>query len=299
MLTGILLGLGAATSQSVSYLCSREFVARFKGHAVRLLLLSHVLMGLMSAALLPIVIPDSMPPIADYALPLAGCSLFYLAAQGFLFLALKHTDASRISPLLGLKVVILAVISFLFLGQTFSPLQWVAVGLSVSAGWMLNRSGGSLDARIILFVIVACLGYSLSDVNIRYLMNEFGHLGLAHASAVSTCLCYLVCGTASLGLLQLLPRGESRMWLGAVPFAISWFAAMLLLFACFASIGVVYGNIVQSSRGIISIGMGALIAWAGHEHLEAKVATATVFRRAGAACLMIGGISLFYAGSLS
>jgi len=84
------------------------------------------------------------------------------------------------------------------------------------------------------------------------------------------------------------------MWVRAVPFAVTWFAAMLFLFGCFARIDVVYGNIVQSTRGLMSIGLGALVAAAGFERLERRVDRGVLLRRLGAALLMTGAIVLFY-----
>lgn len=48
-------------------------------------------------------------------------------------------------------------------------------------------------------------------------------------------------------------------------------AAMFFLFGCFGTIGVVYGNILQSLRGVISILVGFLIARMGFVSLEEKV----------------------------
>jgi hypothetical protein len=79
-------------------------------------------------------------------------------------------------------------------------------------------------------------------------------------------------------------------------FALVWFGAMLLLFSSFSTIGVVFGNIVQSTRGVLSIVLGWFIARAGFEHLEQRTAPGIALRRTAAALLMSAAISLFYLG---
>ena len=68
---------------------------------------------------------------------------------------------------------------------------------------------------------------------------------------------------------------------------------MLFLFACFALINVMLGNIIQSTRGIISILIAAAIAKAGYEHIEKKVTTGIFIRRIAAAILMVISIVMF------
>jgi len=98
------------------------------------------------------------------------------------------------------------------------------------------------------------------------------------------------------GLLFTVPRPSKAVWSNALPFSVTWFTAMLFLFASFASIGIVYGNIIQSTRGVISVLLGVLISVAGHVHLEEKMTTMMLIKKSGAALLMIGAIVLYYMG---
>ncbi len=296
MIIGVVLGLGAATSQSVAYLFSRMYANRFERNPVYLLTVSHIILAIFALFLLPIFWPDTIPEFQVYAWPLIGSSLFYLFGQGALFMALAKSAASRASPLLGLKVFILALISVLFRDVYLTTFQWLAVFLSVAAAMMLNRSGGSLPWQSIGWILSACLGYSLSDIHIKQLVGHFEYLGLFHASTLSVCLSYLLCGAVGIACLYFLPDVSKKMWIHAIPYSISWFVAMMLLFACFASIGVVFGNIVQSSRGIISIILGSFVAAVGYEHIEDRLKHAVFIRRIGAACLMVSAIALFYLG---
>jgi len=296
VIVGVLLGFGAALSQSLSYLFSRVLVRGVHLKAWNLLALSHVIMAAFSIALLPVFWPKVMPPFREYALPLSAVAVSYLAGQVGLFLALRTSDASRVAPLLGLKIIILAVVTVSLFGKHYSPLQWTAVILSVAAAAMLNRFGDRMAWQSVLWVLFTCVGYAISDLNIPPLVSHFGSEGLMRASAFSTCLCYILCGAITAAMLPFLPRISAKAWLGAVPFSLAWFIAMLLLFASFSSIGVVYGNIVQSSRGVLSILIGAVVAAAGLEHLEVKTSRTVLIQRVFAAVLLTGAIALFQLG---
>jgi drug/metabolite transporter (DMT)-like permease len=251
-------------------------------------------MGLASFICLPLVLPTPRPDWRAFAGPLLACSLFYAVGQAALFMALKRSDASRISPLLGVKLVVLAVITSVWQHQTYSAPQWAAVFLAVAAAWVLNRTGGALRGQSIAWILLACVGYSLSDLNIRGLVACFASLRLFHASALSTLLCYAFLGACCLPFLPLLKNEPRHAWRQAAPFAGAWLLGMLCLFACFGSIGVVFGNIVQSTRGLISVALGAAIAHAGHHDLEAHADTSVLLRRILAAAMMLAAIALFH-----
>jgi hypothetical protein len=69
--------------------------------------------------------------------------------------------------------------------------------------------------------------------------------------------------------------------------------AICLLFACFGLIGVVYGNVVQSTRGIMAVGIGWIVAHIGHAHLESKVSRRVFRRRVAGAILMTAAVILY------
>jgi len=296
---GIILGLLAAFSSSLSYLCSRMFVGKYRNSSVILLALSHVIMGIFSLVLLPFVWDGSVVHISQYAVALVSCTFFYLAAQICLFIAFKNTDASRVAPLLGLKVFFVAIISLTFFDQTFIPLQWAAVALSVGATIALTQTGGKLSRICLTWILIACLGYGLSDLGINSLIDHFQaqNLSTTHSTVLSVCLCYLLAGLIGLGIMQILPPPTLAMWKHALPFSMVWYMAMFFLFGCFAHVGVVYGVILQSTRGVISIVMGYIIAKAGFVHLETKTSRMVLLRRILAAILMLGAIGLYYKGA--
>jgi drug/metabolite transporter (DMT)-like permease len=304
MITGILFGLAAAFFQSCSYLFSKRYVARFEQTTVGLLVCGHAVMGVFSLVLLPFFmpmntqtgIPGAMAGFQRYVFPLTGCVIFYLLGQVFLFRSFKDTDASRVSPLLGIKIFMLAGLAIIFTNQHFHALQWGGIMLSVVAACMLGMMGKKLSLKSWGWIFCACLCYSLSDLSIKVLIGRFAYLGLFRASVVSTCLNYLFCGIAAGAALLFLPVFSFSKWRTSFPFAVSWFTGILFLFLCFGSVGVVFGNIVQSTRGLASILIGSLVAYKGYEHIEEKVTPHATLMRLFAGTLMIAAIALFYLG---
>ena len=291
---GIGFGFGAALFQSVSYLCIRLFNKRHNDTIITLLALSHILMGLISIPLAAVFWSDSIPPVGVYLWSLLGTSGFYLLGQFFLFAAIIHSEPSRVAPMLGLKVFILALISVIFLGAVFDAAKWIAVALTTTAVLLLSASGKRLEGRFILLGLLACVSYCLSDLCIKVLVDHFAFMGILRGAVFATALSYIVCGLIGGVVVVINPDHSTRgTWLYAVPFAISWFAAMICLFSCFGLIGVVFGNILQSTRGIISIGLGFVIAHLGFESLEAKASKRIIAQRLIAAVLMTAAVVLF------
>jgi len=296
MLTGVGLGFGAAIFQSGSYICGRLFTSRFGGRALVLLALSHIVMAGFSFAILPFFIAKPLPGVGVYLLNVVYCAVFYLAGQFCLFMALRHANASRVSPLLGLKVFILAMIGMGLMGQHFTFVQWAAIVMSICGAYFLSYTGEKMSAISIYWVLGACLCYCISDLNIKVIVKHFEYAGLMRASMTSVCLTYILCGVAGAAAMVWLPRPKPGMWAYSVPFAATWFVSMTFLFACFAQIGVVYGNIIQSSRGIISVVLGAVISSLGHVAIEQKVSRKVFLGRLAAAALITAAIALYSLG---
>jgi len=295
MSLGVLFGLLAALFQSISYLCTRVFIKQHKNDIGILLALSHIIMGVISIPLAFFLWPENMPKPSSYLLSLLGSSGFYLLGQFLLFSALVKSEPSRVSPLLGLKVIILALISFVFLHQDISFKQWIAVVLCSLSVFLLSNSGKKLHLSSLILIVLACFVYCFSDINIKALVNHFQYLGAFHGAVFSTAICYILCGLVGLIFIFINPHNITKdTWLYSLPFAFSWLMAMICLFSCFALIGIVFGNILQSSRGIISIVFGFLIAHLGFEQLERKITRTVFIKRILAAILMTGSIALFY-----
>ena len=296
-LLGILLGLGAATCQSVTYLQSRHFVGHAEGGRRRLMLLGHLIQGVIGLAVLPLLWPAGMPAFRHYALALALSSGGFLVGQTFLFTTLRHMEASRVAPFLSIKIAILATLVWLLMGRTITAWQWAAVALTIAGAWLLNWTGGKLPTKVIVTILLTCTGYAFSDLYIRALIENLAPVPPLRAALVSVAMSYIVCGVAVLPLWFSVGKVEWSDVRRATPYALTWLASMVFLYACFALVNVVLGNIVQSTRGLISILLAPAMArsddWG---HLETTQPPHAVLRRAVVAVLMTVAVAMYVLG---
>lgn len=292
--TGIVLGFAAAAVQSVSYLFSRMFVRGRQDGVTRLAVTAHIIMGVVSLIALPWLWRADVPPFGQYAAAVVGTAGFYLAGQAGFFYLLRTTDASRVSPLLGLKIVVLALITVLILRHPLNLQGWVAVLLCAAAAMLLNLTRGMMTWRTMLLVLAVCTFYSLSDLNITALVRNLQPLDAIRASVLGVCLSYILCGVVGLAALPAVRRMvKPGDWAAATPFAVTWLGGMVLLFGCFGTIGPLYGNVLQSTRGVISILFGGILGTLGMVHIEERVSLRVLLQSAVAGVLMTVAIWLF------
>jgi drug/metabolite transporter (DMT)-like permease len=295
IIEGVIFGLVAATCQSLCYLFSRRFVTRQMNRPSVLFALSHVQMGVLALAVLPFCCTSQIWNIRAYAWPLAGVTFFYLAGQLCLFRAVKITDASRVAPLLGLKLLILSFTAVFLFSEQITPLQWLAVGMSLAAAVGLNYSGGGIPRHGLAAIVGACAAYAFLDLSTVAMLKVLAPHNEFRGILLCACLPYLLCGGIGAALTGAgAPENRTlQKWKDALPVAATWFVSAIFMCFCFRLLGAVFGNIVQSVRGPLSILFGAALAAWGHAHLESKLSRRTLARRLAAALLMCAAIALF------
>lgn len=296
LVTGIILGFLCAIAHSLCYIFTRQFLVAGGRSTLQLLNIGHIYMGVISLALLPLCWREPEMGWENLLWPLLAAAGFYFLAQCFFFLTIKFAPASRISPLLGVKIIFLAVFATIFTGEELGFMQWLAVGLCLSAALVLSRSGSDkLPMRILLACLLTTCFYASSDIGIRRMLTAISAEPSFGAATFALCLNYLLCAIpASAGQLLKFSRGNRADWRDALPFSLSWYAAMVFLFGAIAFLGVVPAIIIQSTRGPLSIGLGLLIARLGHHHLEQRIIRADAVRYLAAALLMCASIALYF-----
>ena len=290
---GIVFGLAGALLSAVSFVFSRRFIVRGHGQAVSLLVLGHVMMGLVAVTFATASWNDAMSDVGHWAPKAALAAATYLVGNVAFFFALGRTEASRVAPLLGLKLVAVAVLAIFVLGEDVSTIQWLAVALTVSAAFVLNRVGGSVPASTILAIAFAVICFSTSDVYIRATIDALGPPDQLATSLRALAVIYILCGSVAVILLPWFGSARGRDWKAAAPYAGIWYLAMVCFYFAMATAGVVLGNIAWSTRGLFAIFLGGLLARAGFVHLEQKVNRGVLVRRALAAAMMVGAIVLY------
>ena len=290
---GILVGLFAATMQSSSYICSRIFSEKHPKATAGFLIYTHIQMGIISSIVTFFIWPDDFPDIRVFLVDFLMMCFPYFLAQSCLFMILKSTNASKIAPLLALKIVVLVLISMFFMKESYTFGQWCAFCMVIGSAFLLNKVSGGIGGKNLILIGIACTGYALSDIFIKRTVDHFNYMGDFLGIIFTTSLCYTFLGTTVLIAVPFTKKFTRQQFVDAIPFSCTWLFAMVFLFSSFGIIGAVYGNIVQSSRGVISILIGTIIASLGYVHLESKTNKTVLIKRTCAALLITLAIILF------
>ncbi len=294
MIFGILAGFLSAFLQSSSYVFSRRFVLKH-GSPGLLVVYSQAAMGVFGAITLAATLPFVTVPLSlHFFLLLAALVAASNIGYFCFFRALREIEASRLSSLLGLKIVVLAVIAMLLPGRGLSWIQLLAVTLSAVAAVGMNFTGGPLSRKGILFLLLTLLSYASADiVETKMILMMPGERLFLNAITVTGVAFFAMGCVSSLAFFRM--TRDRRYLADAVPYAVAWYLAMIFLFASFGTIGVLFGNMIQASRGIISVLLGVLLVKAGLDRLEPRVGASAWRRRVVMAVLMLAAMALYSA----
>ncbi len=197
------------------------------------------------------------------------------------------------SSLLGLKIVVLSCIYVLVMRIPLSAGQWTAVILSAAAAVWMNWSGGKrVTAGGLAWLAATLVFYSLTDIVLTHLMKmPTEDSMILNAFGISSA-CYVLLGILSLPFLYRYrpSMGQVR---AVAPFTAVWYFSQLTLFVCFGAIGPVFGNVIQSARGVISVFLGMALMHFGMAKLDAKLSRSMWVRRILASVLMAAAIILY------
>lgn len=222
----------------------------------------------------------------------AVVALLFIAGQILNLLALNLGDVSVATPVLGVKVLLVALLTAVLLGQPLGPALWTAALLSSVAVALLNASGRHPHHRLgitVVLAVSAAITYALFDVLVQKWSPEWG---------VGRFLPIMIAFVAffTLFTLGIRPSGKAK---ASDPVALAaqrrWLAGGALGLALQSILFVVaiavYGqatvaNILYSSRGLWSVVAVWLVgAWFHNRerHLGRRV---LAWRFVGAGLLM-------------
>lgn len=300
---GVICGLLTALFQSLSYLCSAGFMARY-GSSFRLLIFSQLAMGALSLAALPFFLPLSHLAGREWSVVIVLAVWFVVLCigQSGFFSTQKFIEASRLSSLLGLKILLLMAIDLVFNRNQPGILQLVGAVLCMGAAFVMNWSGSGSKGKItgisLCLLLVTLVFYSLADIVETKLVNMQQSGSIYTDGIVTTLLCYAFMGICSLPFLFKI-KWNCQEQLHAAPFGIIWLISQITLMICFGTLGPVFGNVLQSSRGIISVLLGLAVCSLGWGKKLDSPATGMVWvRRICGALMMSGGIICYTVGTV-
>ena len=294
MAFGLFIAAVSTVMQSAAFVFSRRFVVRF-GSPVELVIYSQLWMGVMGAAAFAATIPGTAIPWSrEFIATAAVFVLAYNLVFFFFFKAMSLIEASRLSSLTGLKVIVVALLALLFFRERLTPGRIAAVLLTAFAAVGMNFSGGRIGWSGAFYLFMSLLGFATTDVSGAHLVKLMPGTSVTHEAICAMSLCYLVLGALS-GSVFVRRKFSHRLFIGALPYSALWFSAMMLLFAAFGIIGVVFGTIIQAGRGVISVLFGiALARYCGD--IEPAVPPRMWVRRAVMSLVMLGAMVWYSLG---
>jgi drug/metabolite transporter (DMT)-like permease len=233
-----------------------------------------------------------LPEFAAWIQPATAAALF-LAGQVFALIALQRGDVSVATPVMGLKVVLVAIFVTIIIGDRVPAVVWIAAALSSVGVIFLSRRGegpqGGGTVPALIYGALAAAAFALFDVLVQKWSPAWG------AGRFLPVMMGFV-GLYSIVLLAVrrepVPAGAWRpLFLGGLFVAVqgAMFISSLALFARATTINVVY-----SARGLWSV----VLVWAvGHwfGNRERDQGTAVLRSRLLGAALLLGAIVLVVA----
>jgi drug/metabolite transporter (DMT)-like permease len=248
--------------------------------------------NLVSALLFALLLPLGGTVHLDRLWQPALVAVFYLLGQLLNFLALQRGDVSVATPVMGLKILLVAVFTTVLLTSGVSAKLWVAAALSSLAIALLNWSGGARHhhvGRTILYAGCSAMMFAMFDVLVQkwspaWGLGRFLPVMLAFVALFS--LAFLPFFHAPLRTIP----GAARPWLLGACLCIG-LQSLIFVSAIARYGGATTANVIYSTRGLWSV----VAVWAiGHwfanreQHLGAGVLR---WRLAGA-LLMMAAIAL-------
>lgn len=312
---GFVVGIGSAILQSSAYIFSRRFAVKQKS-AGKLTAYSQLWMLLMGLLTLLVISPwQRVVFTRELIVLMIIFSVFGNLAYFCFFRAQEEIESSRISSLLGLKMISLAFFNMLLLKyfpdllklcgvdnalstadiRQFSPgiYQWAAIIISSFAAVGMNFSGGRLPWKGCVFLTMTLLCYAVTD-NVAAMMVKaiHGDTPLMLRSVAASSLAFMSLGFLS-NFTFLKDGFDFKCMKNAFGYGALWFAAMIGFLATLNMLGVMYANIVQVSRGFFSVVIGFILLKTGIDKLEPEVSGKMWLRRVIMAVLMIVAMALY------
>ncbi|MFP6875156.1 MAG: DMT family transporter [Verrucomicrobiales bacterium] len=224
---------------------------------------------------------------------LAG--LCFFGGQISTFLAIRAGDVSVQAPLMGIKVIFVALFSFFLKPDEVPPLLWLGAALTAIAIFLLG--GASLKAllessRTVLWSLVACACFGGSDSLTGYRSADFGRIPFIIVMVTVVAIGSLALVPFFSAPLKSIPRHALNLaMLGGLAIGVQGIILNLSL----AFLGQATAmNIVYATRAL----WGVLLVWLlGHKlgnHEAAQRGHAVMTKRLAGACLLSAAVMMVF-----
>ena len=215
-----------------------------------------------SLAFLPLALFETQPLTWHQWFIPVGLGALFFTGSWFTFIAMQRGDVSLVTPMLGSKVVFVAISASLLIAGSMKPLMWAAAIITTAGIFLMSATdfktpkGARLAGPVVMALISAAL-FAIADVFLQMWAPAFGPKTFLTLLAGTT-------GVLSLLAITLLPKTPPIPWNRATQWSIGgsvMIAAQSIVLALALAlhndaIGV---NVVYATRGIWSLVVVALL----------------------------------------
>ena len=228
-------------------------------------------------------------PLLELWRPAIVSGLIYAGTLGT-FAAIRRGDVSMVTPLLGTKVVFVAMAFVLVTGGALSSGLWIASVLAAAGIFVIGKADlqpGRAGGAAIMLCLVSAAFFGLTDVLIGQWAPHFGGTTFLAAVPVGNAVFSLIHLTVSRRSIFPLPaRARGPMLCGGVLLAAQAIAMGLTLTFCNDPAGI---NILYGTRGLWSIVLvWSLGAWFSNRERYTAGPAVMLSRLTGAALITAG-----------
>ena len=218
--------------------------------------------------------------------------VLFLLGQLLNYLALQRGDVSVATPVLGVKIILVALFTTLLLTQGVSPKLWAAAALSSLAIVLLNRTGGAKHHHVgstILYAGASAAMFALFDVLVQKWSPAWGAGRFLPVMVGFVALFSVALIPFFHAPLTAIPRA-ARPWLASGCVFIG-LQSLVFVMAIVKFRDATSANIIYSSRGLWSV----IAVWGiGHwfTNREQQLGAGVLRWRLVGAALMMAAIAL-------
>lgn len=237
------------------------------------------------------ILQPAMPDIALLKVPIF-CGLLYFVGQLALFISMRIGDVTVQIPLLGVKVVFVALFLILITGVEVQTKILVASVITTFAVFLMGISSVTFSKRMlytIILVLIANAAFAFSDCLIQTNMKEIGVVWYMFCMYWTTMILSLFVIPFFRAPLSAIPKSAWKWTLGGG--TIMSVQAFILVFAMgFFKIAAA-ANIIYSTRGIWSI----VIIWFAGKFIgsdERSIGATQMLKRLAGASLMLIAVAI-------
>tara|TARA_R110000787_G_scaffold235621_8_gene342391 strand:- start:162 stop:1040 length:879 start_codon:yes stop_codon:yes gene_type:complete len=278
----IWLTLGAAILHALSFTLAKRLWLH-TGDPVEIVAFSQIACAVLA---LPVLFWIRLEPLWQQAPTISAVCAGIVIAQFAFTQAMRTGDASFVVAAMGLKLLVVAVLSAWWLDEIYHPLVYFGGLGALASLFLLSDGRPPKSMRAVFWVLVTCTLFAGIDVMIVHLLR--------HGLSVSALVVSVLVGPSAI-LLPLLLLRVSRHWSVDLPFgrdlslyALTQVAGLVLLMLAFALSGkATIVNIVQTSRALWVLPVVYVLSAWGLTGLEKLTSQQYRWRLAGGALMVL------------